>query len=136
RVSNVRHDVDPVDGVTADLGFGGGCIGFLAAVRQPVYRRRFRHVVAHRRLVINHRDGAAGAGTERVLLGRVGKAARARNGDVVRGHVRGAPDLIELAVVGAVEGTSGAVRRNAWRVGGGIDVTWSKEGTCAAGSAR
>ncbi len=53
--------------------------------------------IALPRLIIDPRDGAGRPGTEHVLLGGVGKTARAEDGDVLGHPVRGALDLIQVA---------------------------------------
>jgi hypothetical protein len=108
--------------MTAQLDLGLGRIRFQAPVCQPTAWRRFGEMVAVRRLVVDLRDGAGRAGAERVLRGRVGVASSSQDRDVLGGLVRGAPDLIQVPAIRAVECPNRAVGCHAWRVAGSIDV--------------
>src|SRR5262249_15595772 len=73
-------------------------------------------------------DGAVRAGAEGVVRGRVGVAAGAEHADVRRRPVGPAFDLVQRAVVGAEQGTGGAVGGNAGRAAAGVDVTGQRAG--------
>ena len=93
-----------------------------------------REVVVLRGLVEDLGDGARGARAERVLRRRVGVASRGERPDVRGGAVRRAPDLVQRAVVGRVQGPRGAVRGHARRAGRGVDV--AREGRRRSGRGR
>src|SRR5262249_43077087 len=79
-------------------------------------------------LVVDDRDHAARPGAERVLRGGVGVAAGAEQADVPGGVVRRAPDLVQRAVVRAVQGPGRAVRGHAGRAARGVDVARLRRG--------
>src|SRR4029078_4203913 len=110
------------DSVTPDGDLGGRGIGRVASAHQPVGKPRHAKVVTGRRLVVDDRNRAGRAGAERVLHGAVGEAART-DGNVLRGLVRVALDLVERPGVRTVERARRAVSCSAGRVGGLGDVT-------------
>ncbi len=59
-----------------------------------------------------------------------------QDADVAGGVVRRAPDLVEVAVVGAVERSYGAVGGDARGAAGGVDVAWTRAGRRPAGVVR
>src|SRR6185312_14760193 len=125
-------DVHAVRDVAADHDLAVRGVGLVAAVGQPQRLGRLGQVVVVRRLVVDDRDGAGGAGAESILHGDVDESARADR-DVLGGLVGGAPDLVQRAGVAAKQGADGAVRRHAGGVGGLIDVTGAHRPAAPAG---
>lgn len=84
--------------------------------------RGLGEVVAAAGLVVDDGDEAGRAGAEGVLGGGVGDAARGEGRDGGRGTVGAALDLVERAAVGAVQRAGGAVRGDAGRAPGGVEI--------------
>ena len=124
-ISNVRAagDINTVSGVPTHGNLATRCIGFYATIRQPVRHARFDEVVMLRGLVVDDRNCTRRSRAECVLHGDVNEASRARNGDVFRCLVRGAPELIEISSIRAKESADRAMRRHAGCVGGRVNVT-------------
>ena len=122
-VAGAGGDVDAVGLVAADGGGGGGGVGEVVGAACGAAGRGLGEVVAAAGLVVDHGDHADGAGAERVLRGGVGVPARAEHADVLGGVVRGAPDLVQRAVVRGVQRAGRAVRGHTRRTTAGVDVT-------------
>ena len=73
-------------------------------------------------LVVYDGDEAGRAGAEGVLGGGIGYTAGGQRGDSGRGTVGAAFHLVEWAGVGAVQGSSGAVRGDTGRAAGLVEV--------------
>ena len=80
-------------------------------------------------LVVEDRDGAGRAGAERILHGYVDVASGSQDWNVLGCVIRGAPDLVEVAAVRAVEGAHRAMRRDAGRSAGSINVARPRPGS-------
>lgn len=91
-------------------------------------RGRLVQVGAVAGLVVDDGDQARRLLAELVLLGRVGDAARRRGPDARRAPVRGASDLVQGAGEAVEEGARRAVRGDARRLAGGVDVALDADG--------
>ena len=85
--------------------------------------RSLGEVITVARLVINDRDEAGRAGAEGVLGGGIGDTAGRKRRNGGRGTIGAAYHLVERASVGTVQGASGAVRGDAGRAAGGVEVS-------------
>src|ERR1019366_348664 len=120
-VAVARVDVERVDLAAAGRhGFARRARGRVLAPRTA--RTLVGEVVAVSRLVVDHRDGARRARAEGVLRGRRRDAPGIRYPDILRRCVRGAPHLVEVSGVRAIEGPYRAMRGDAWCTAGAIDV--------------
>src|SRR4029077_8854180 len=120
-IGNVATALDAVDAVAPHRDLGGGGIGRGAAILQPIREPGDAQVIPVRGLVVDDRNGAAGAGAEGVLDGAVGVAS-GTDRDVLGALVRGALDLVERSGVRRVERADRAVGGPAGRVGGLVAV--------------
>ena len=85
-------------------------------------------------LIVNNCDEASRAGAEGVLASGIGDTSGGQWRDGGRGVVGAAFNLVQGAGKGAVQGSSGAVRGDACRTAGGIDVAWSSGDKGARGN--
>ena len=84
-------------------------------------------------LVVDDGDDATRARAERILRGGVGIATRRKGADVQRGVIRGAPDLVEVPVVGAEQGAHRAMGSHTWRAARRVNVAGQRP--CCVGCA-
>ena len=84
--------------------------------------RTLGEVITAAGLVVNDSDDAGRAGAEGVLSGSIGDPTGGQRRDGGRGKVGTALHLVEGAGVGVVQSASGAVRGDAGRAAGGVDI--------------
>src|ERR1019366_1043659 len=73
-------------------------------------------------LVVDNGDDAGCPRAERILRSSVGIATNREHPDVHGGVIRGAPDLVEVPAVGAVERAYRAMSGDAWSTPCGIEI--------------
>ncbi|HEY5004605.1 MAG TPA: hypothetical protein VII61_15690, partial [Ktedonobacteraceae bacterium] len=128
-VPGAGSHVDAVDVVTADRQWQR------VRVRQGIRTAsgpatwRLGEIVATPGLVVDDGDDAGRASAERILRGSVGKAARTQDADVRRCVIRRTPDLVQVPVVGAEEGTHRAMGSHTWRAARRINVARQRPGS-------
>ena len=107
------------DGCAGRTGQVVVAVGFRAT---EATGRSLSEVVTAAGLVVNDRDEAGRARAEGVLGGGIGNTASRPRRDGGRGTVAAASHLVEWAVEGIVQGTSGAMRGDAGGTAGSVDV--------------
>src|ERR1019366_2882254 len=85
-------------------------------------------VVATPGLIVDDGDDTTGIGAERILRGGVGKSACAQDADVQSCVIRGAPDLIQVSAIRAVEGAHRAMGSHTGRAARCIQVAGLRSG--------
>lgn len=126
-VSRERRDEDSVCLLPIQCDWSAGCagqiviaIGFRAAVSTT--GGSAGEVIARAGLVVDGRNQAGCVNTEVVLDGGIGNTASGEGRDINGGVVGTTRDLVERALVGGVQGSSGAVSSDTGRVACSVDV--------------